>query len=187
LRVYRIFIHSPSAAPTEPGGVLFVPPHQDLTRIGNPKRYQTLYVGDSQAGVCAEVFNVGKYRLRWSSEMLRGRPDMPDSFHAIAEYEIDGSALICNLDDPKQLVAQSLRPSQIVTRDYLQSQAWALALFDTKRWCGASWWSYHDPRWVSMGLWSLDAIRSKRLERLTILHPALAEAASVLKIDLHHV
>ncbi|MDQ2679695.1 MAG: RES family NAD+ phosphorylase [Candidatus Eremiobacteraeota bacterium] len=184
MRVYRVCIYLPNAAPNEPGGVFFIPPNQAGTRIGNSKHYQTLYVGDSAAGVCAEAFNFGRYRLRWTSEMLRGRPDIPGSYRALAWYDLEDATVLCNLDDPSELLAQSLRPSEIITRDYAQSQAWALRLFQQRKWRGLRWWSYHDARWASVGLWSRDIIKAHGVERLTMSNPALSEAADVLKIEL---
>ena len=173
----------PGAAPTEPGGVLFIPP-QGAGRVDNPGDYQTLYIGDSPAGVCAEVFNRGKYRKEWTQEMLRGLPGVPTSRRMLGWYDVDDSASICNLDDPQELLARSLRPSNVVTRDYSQSQAWALRIFTEARWAGISWWSYHDSRWTSVGLWDLSVITASGIEQLTLDHPAVAEAAQVLSIRI---
>ena len=183
MRFYRVLWHIPGAAPDERGGVLFIP-SQGAGRIDNPADYQTLYVGNSQAGVCAEAFNRGKYRVEWEPEMLRGLPDVPNSNRALAWYDVDESAPICDLDDPNELVARTLRPSKVITRDYTQSQAWALRLFAEMRWVGVSWWSYQDARWASAGLWSRGTIMDHGFEELTIDHPALTEAANVLSIRI---
>jgi hypothetical protein len=181
MRLYRVLYHVPGAAPNEPGGVFFIP-HQGGGRIDNPADYDVLYAGDSQAGVCAEVFNRGKYRKEWKPEMLRGLPGIPSSRRVLAWYDVDDAAAICDLDDPRQLVARTMRPSHVITRDYARSQAWALRLFEEMRWAGVSWWSYHDARWTSVGLWQRTAITSFGFEDLTIDHPALIEAAGVLSI-----
>jgi len=184
MTLYRVLYYLPGAAPTEPGGVLFIPP-QNTGRIDNPSDYATLYVGDSQAGVCAEVFNRGKYRKEWTADTLRGLPGVPASRRVLAWYELNAAAApICDLDDPRQLLARSLRPSRVITRDYAQSQAWALRLFAEHHWAGVRWWSYHDSRWASIGLWDRSAIRSFGFEPLTLDHPALIEAAGVLSIRI---
>ncbi len=181
MKLYRVFYYVASAAEREPGGVFFIP-SQGGGRIDNPGSYDTLYVGDSRAGVCAEAFNRGKYRRQWSSDMLRGLPILPGSVRAMAWYEFDDKkSPVCNLDDPRELLAQTLRPSLVATRDYSVSQGWALALFRQRRWSGARWWSYHDARWASFGLWKHRCI-AHGVEELTIDDVDLGLAADVLKI-----
>lgn len=141
-RLYRVFSYNPSAAPDEPGGVLFIPP-QGSGRIDNPDHH-TLYVGDSAAGACAEVFNRGKYRNAWAADMFTGID--PALQRILAWYDVPDSTPICNLDDPKELVVRSLRPSNVISRDYAQTRAWAWRLFGEQLWVGVSWWSYHDAR-----------------------------------------
>lgn len=143
-----------------------------------------MYCADTEAGACAEVFNRGKYRRRWTPEMLRGLPGQPQMVRAIATYEIGKAESICDFDDPGELAARSLRPSDVITRDRERSQAWALRLFQEKRWAGVRWWSYHDARWASFGLWDRRSIGVSRVAALTIEYPALAEAARVLDIQL---
>lgn len=185
MTLYRAFYHLPNAADHEPGGIFYVP-RQGGGRIDNPALYETLYAGDSRAGACAEVFNRGKYRLQWSAEMLRGLPILPGSVRAMARYDFDdGKTAICDLDDPGELLAHSLRPSAVVTRDYVVSQAWALALFNKKRWAGVRWWSYHDARWASFGLWDCRC-NAAVVEPITIDDPDLQLAAEVLKIRIVH-
>jgi hypothetical protein len=181
VRLYRVFYYVAGAAERDPGGVFFIP-RQGRGRIDNPASYETLYVGDSRAGVCAEAFNRGKYRRQWSADMLRGLPILPGSVRAMAWYEFeDKKTQICNLDDPRELLARKLRPSLVATRDYSVSQTWALALFKQRRWSGARWWSYHDARWASFGLWKHRAI-AHGVEQLTIDNADLRLAADVLKI-----
>ena len=181
MRLYRVFYHLPDAADREPGGIFYVP-QQVGGRIDNPALYETLYVGDSRAGACAEVFNRGKYRMQWSTEMLRGLPILPNSVRAMAWYEFaDANTPVCDLDDPAELLAQSLRPSRVVTRDYSVSQAWARALFKKERWSGVRWWSYHDARWASFGFWQYRCT-ARGVQPLTIDDPDLRQAAEVLKI-----
>jgi hypothetical protein len=162
---------------------LFIPPQGD-GRLDNPIAYQVLYASDSPAGACAEVFNRGKYRTQWSRDMLRPLPGNPDAKRSIAWYEIDDSITVANLDDPRELLSRGLRPSDVVTRDYARTQNWALKIFNASDADGIRWWSYHDSRWGSFGLWSTDAISAFGADRLEIDHPAIREAAEVLSIRL---
>jgi len=182
VRLYRVLLHDPEAVPAEPGGLLYLPA-QGGGRIDNPTHYNVLYVGDSPAGVCAEVFYRGAHRIKWTASMLPLRR-YPHLIRSLAWYELADTAPICNIDDPKTLLEFDLRPSQIITRDYTQSQAWALRLFQTDRFIGTSWWSFNDARWKSAGLWQTDDIANMGVDVLTIDHPALAEAASVLDVRI---
>jgi hypothetical protein len=116
--------------------------------------------------------------------MLRGLPGVATARRMLAWYDVDDSASICNLDDPHELLDRGLRPSNVITRDYAQSQAWALRIFAEARWVGVSWWSYHDARWTSVGLWDMNIIGGSGVEELTLDHPALIEAAQVLSIRI---
>ena len=103
----------------------------------------------------------------------------------MAWFELpDAMRPVCDLDDPRELAAQALRPSTVITRDYQVSRAWALRLFETGHWGGARWRSYHDSRWGSIGLWDRARIMHHGIEELTLDHPAIQEAAEVLRIRI---
>lgn len=106
----------------------------------------------------------------------------PHLVRSLAWYDVRDDALLCDLNDGQALVDWHLRPSDVITRDYAQSQSWARTIFATKRYPGVSWWSFHDGRWNSAGLWNLDVITEYGAEPLTIDHPAFAEAAAVLDV-----
>lgn len=141
-----------------------------------------LYVGDTAAGACAAAFNRGKYRLQWSPDMLRPLPTNPRCVRALAWYDVDNATRIADLDDPRELIARALRPSGVITRDYSRTQAWALAIYHSNVVAGVRWWSYHDARWGSLGLWDLHGITDSGADPLDMEHPALSEAAEVLSI-----
>jgi len=98
---------------------------------------------------------------------------------ALAELDAE-EAEVLDLDDARELVRRSLRPSAVVTRERTVTQRWALAAFQEKRWAGVRWWSYYDPRWGSFGLWHSSKLRAMQVTPLTADHPALIEAATVL-------
>lgn len=149
-------------------------PPQGGGRIDNPASYSTLYLSDAPAGAIAEAF--GRFP-EWSPAILRGRPDMPGSVQAVARYELAEPERICDLDNVAQLRDLKLRPSDIVTRDYSVSRAWALEIFRKKKWIGVRWWSYYDPRWSSFGLWDVRKLKLQEVAPLRIDSPALREAA----------
>jgi hypothetical protein len=67
-----------------------------------------------------------------------------------------------------------------VTRDRQVTQSWALAIFQRQQFGGIRWWSYHDPRWGSHGVWETSKLELRSVEALTLDHAAVVEAAGVL-------
>lgn len=185
MKLYRVFPYRLHAAGDEPGGAFHIP-IQGRGRIDKPSDYRVFYAADAAAGAIAEVFNVGDYRLKWSEPMLRARGGATLS---MATYELDDGAAICDLDDAMRLCELELRPSTVVTRDYSVTRAWAQRIHDLQRFAGVRWWSYHDARWGSLGIWADRALRRAdiqciHIEALTLDHPAVAEAAAMLSIEV---
>ena len=139
--------------------------------------YSVFYAGDSEAGALAEAF--GRFP-RWTPAMLQGIPSVPGSFRAIARYEIPETTSICDLDDPTQLVALDLRPSDVVSRDYNRTRNWARRIYQQGRWNGVRWWSYYDPRWSSIGLWETAGLTLADVRALRLDDATLAEAALII-------
>jgi hypothetical protein len=155
---------------------LHVSPVQGAGRLDNPERYLVLYAADSAAGAVAEAF--GNHGI-WTDQLFSGRPNLPGSCTALAEIDADGARFL-DLDDPRTLLERGLRPSMVVTRDRAVTQAWALRAFEEKRWAGARWWSYYDPRWGSYGIWNARTLRARSVGPLHRDHPAVVEARSAL-------
>ena len=79
-----------------------------------------LYLGDTAPGAIAEAF--GRFP-EWTASILEGVPDLPKSVRALARFRTSRAIRVCDLDDPAQLQALALRPSDVVTRDYTRSRA----------------------------------------------------------------
>ena len=152
--LYRVFPFLPRASPDEPGGPLYIPP-QGGGRLDNPDLYAVFYASDAEAGALAESF--GRFP-EWTSAILEGSPALPGSVRPVARYGLAASARICNLDDPAQLAALGLRPSEIVSREYTRTREWARRIYRQGGWTGVRWWSYYDPRWSSFGLWDMSGV-----------------------------
>ena len=174
--LYRVFPYLKSAAPDEPGGALYVP-SRGGGRLDNPGRYAVLYLGDSAPGAIAEAF--GRFP-EWTSAVLGGSPALPGSAHAIARYELPESARICDLDEPAQLQDLQLRPSQVVSRDYAITRAWAARIYERETWIGIRWWSYYDSRWASLGLWDTRALTLQEVRLLRLRDTDLLEASRTI-------
>lgn len=176
MRFYRVHPWLSSAKPGENGHPLYVWPKQGSGRIDNPPHYLALYVADSAQAAVGERF--GNQAI-WSDDMLLGPKTLPGSVLALSVYE--GAPSVLHLDDAQVLLDQGLRPSRVVTRHKIHTQAWALAIYLTVGGSGVSWWSYHDPDWVSMGLWDTGYLTVVSTTRLVRGHPALISAAAILR------
>jgi hypothetical protein len=178
--LFRVFPYRAAAKSGEPGGALYVPP-QGGGRIDNPDAYSVLYLSDSAPGAIAEAF--GRFP-EWTASMLEGLPGIPGSRRALAHYRLDERSTatfpVCNLDDAKQLVALRLRPSDVVSRDYAHTRAWARRIYVQNAWVGVSWWSYYDSSWSSLGLWSARHLVLEKVVPLGLDHPAVLEASRVI-------
>ena len=116
--------------------------------------------------------------------MLRPALYLRGSVRALATYELSDALHCCDLDDGSELTARTLRPSNIVTRDYSITQAWALRIYQEARWAGIGWWSRMDSRWANMALWDTTQLDVITIEILRLNHPAIVDAADVLEIGI---
>jgi len=164
------------AARGEPGSALYVP-SQGNGRIDNPLLYSVLYLSDAAAGAVAEAF--GRFP-EWSAAILTGSPSLPGSTRTLAQFDLSDEMPVCDLDDPVVLTQLGLRPSDVVTRDYERSRAWAREIHAKRKWAGVRWWSYYDARWASFGFWDIRRLRLVKTEALRLDHPAMEEAARVI-------
>jgi hypothetical protein len=174
--LYRVLPFLASAAPDEAGGALYVPP-QGGGRLDNPELYAVLYLSDAAPGAIAEAF--GRFP-EWTQAILAGSPSLPQSVRAIATYRLADDAPLCDLDDPEQLRALHLRPSDVVSRDYSRTRDWARRVYERRAWVGIRWWSYYDPRWASIGLWELNQLALQDIRPLRLDDPALIEASRTI-------
>ena len=186
VRLHRVFNYVPNAAPHAPGGALFIPP-QGFGRLDNPQHYDVLYCSEQQEAAVAEA--IAAYpAFVWSREVLQGHPGLAGSVRAMAIYELPNLATVCDLDEPRQLIAQHLRPSLVITRDYDTTQTWALRIFKdarVPRWSGVRWWSFYEARWSSVGLWRRKELRLLDVTPLTLGDPAVMTAARTLGRQLN--
>lgn len=174
--LYRVLPFLANAAPDEPGGTLHIP-QQGGGRLDNPDLYAVLYLSDAAAGAIAEAF--GRFP-EWLPAMLAGSPSLPSSVRALARYRLSDDEPLCDLDDPEQLQAFRLRPSDVVGRDYSRTRAWARRIYAQRRWTGVRWWSYYDPRWASVGLWDTGRLELEGVRPLRLDDAALIEASHTI-------
>lgn len=152
-------------------------PQQGAGRLDNPDAYLVRYVADTGIAAVAEAF--GQFEL-WTPALLQGPPALPGSRMVLAEFELADQIRILDLDDGNNLIAWSLRPSRVVTRDRSITQAWARNIFQSGQYDGVRWWSYYGPDWASIGVWGGPDLEVVQIHELEPLRGVYEEARLVL-------
>ena len=136
-----------------------------------------LYLSTSPVGAIVEVF---ASLAVWESKMFVS-PTTPGATRSLGRYKLADRAKILDLDDVDALRALGLRPSEVVTPDRSVTQRWAKRVVEERRWDGVRWWSFHDSHWHSYGIWGRRHLSVLDVEPLSLDHPAVVEAATVLR------
>jgi RES domain len=174
--LYRVFPHLAAAVNDEPGGALYVHPHQGTGRWDNPHLYRAMYVAAEPAGAIGESF---AHLSTWSPAML-DVGFLAGAHRVLATYELDEDIHpLLDFDDARALLDRRLRPSDIVIRNRPRTQQIAADVFAEGQWAGLSWWSMHRPQWTLHVLWTYAGLVLRRVEQLPD-HPGLLDAASRL-------
>lgn len=164
----------------EPGGALWFPRElQGTGRHDNPDLYGCLYVTESPVSAVAESLAPFRGTGRLSEAML-ARAGLP---LALAELRLEECREPVDLDDPRMLLRERLRPSEVATRSRAVTQAYAARLFDERREAvGLRWWSTLEATLANVTLYDR-AARHLSLTRVTPLalnDAAVGEAAELL-------
>ena len=120
---------------------------------------------------------------RLSASLLRRR-GLP---LALAEIELDDDATLIDLDDPRTLGREGLKPSLVATRQRDITQPQALELY--RRHPGAAglrWWSVWEAQWANVTIFdrAASALRLLRTQILTLEHPIVIEAAEMFALRI---
>jgi hypothetical protein len=182
--LFRVFPWDRRAAATEAGGALYVPrDHQGRSRHDAPAAYGALYASRRASSAAAEFLS--RFRAGpLPAGVFQGAGGRRWSIAAIDDARL-GSLL--DLDDPNELAARMLRPSEVATLDREVTQAVAERLFEEGR-RGFQWWSTIEASWMNVTLFAERAVGNLRLVETPLpLDAGLAEvveAAEVLEIQL---
>src|SRR5262249_23680519 len=106
---------------------------------------------------------------------------------AVAELELPDAAELLDLDDPRQLSREHLRPSRVATRDRRVTQPQAQRLFrEHGRAAGLRWWSTYQALWVNVTVFARAAslLRASAVRALTVDDPMVASAADFLGLHV---
>ena len=174
--LYRCFAWDRRARPDEPDGALWFPrPFQGDGRHDNPDVYGCLYLADSE--VSGVVEQLARFRTQRLQPALLRRRGLPLS---LAELELDDRAEVLDLDEPRLLARERLRPSQVATRRRLVTQPQALALHRAHPQAAAlRWWSTFESLWANFTIFDRAAasLSVRDVRELTIEDGAVAAAA----------
>jgi hypothetical protein len=180
LILHRVFPRDPRAAPSEPGGSLFWPRGlQGYGRHDNPELYACIYASEERISPVAEVLAP----FRGAGEVAAGMLERSGRPLALATFELPDDEQLVDLDEPRTLAAERLRPSQVATRRRPLTQGQAAALFEKhERAAGLRWWSSLESLWINVTLFDrAEGVAAARdIEPLTPRSQAVLEAAAVL-------
>ncbi len=177
--LHRCFAWDESSRADRSNGPLWFPRElQGDGRHDNPDAYGCLYLADRP--VSAAVEQLARFRGQRLSDAMLRRRGLP---LAIATVELPDDADVVDLDEPRVLRAERLRPSLVATRVRRLTQEYALALHE--RHAGAAalrWWSVFESLWANLTVFDRAArsLRVREVEPLSLAHPAVAEAADLL-------
>jgi hypothetical protein len=179
VRLWRVLPLDPRAKPREPGGPLWFPrPFQGTGRHDNPELYGCLYVTEEPAAAVAEALAP----FRGSGDLTPAMLERRGHALALAPVDAPDDSLLVDLDEPRTLRAERLRPSVVATRRRTVTQEYAARLFARhEEAAGLRWWSTLESSWINVTLFDrARRLRAGRAEPLTAQHPAVAEASELL-------
>lgn len=176
--VYRCFAWNRAAAAGPDTPLWFPQQYQGRGRHDNPDVYGVLYATVSAAAALVET--LAQFRgQRLLPSMLRQR-GLP---LALAQIELTDTAQILDLDDPRTLVRERVRPSQVATRNRLVTQPQALRLYRRHDDVAAlSWWSTHEASRPNLTIFdrAARALRLAGVQEVSLELPEVAQAAELL-------
>lgn len=182
--LFRVSPMIEGAPDHEPGGALYVPRHrQGSGRVDNPEHYGTFYAAASPVAAVAERLQgfrglkLSPVDLRVPGPTRRRVPLAITRYETLDDHDRD-------LDHPRALEEHDLIPSDIATRDRAVTQGWALRIWREQRWRGVRFWSSLEAKWPVIARWTVDDLRVREVETLTMFHPAVRQAADFLAIEI---
>lgn len=176
MKLYRCFAWRRNARGSEQDGPLWFPRvFQGEGRHDNPDVYGCLYLADRPLSALVE--QLARFRgQRLTAPMLRRR-GLP---LAVAELELEDGATVLDLDEPRVLQRERLRPSVVATRTRTVTQPQALELYERHEEAAAlRWWSTYEALWANFTVFhranprlSVAAVRILTLEDPVVIESA---------------
>ena len=177
--LWRVLPWDPSSRPRDRGGPLYIPRvFQGQGRHDNRTRYGCLYASFDPKGAVAEI--LAQFR---GEPLTEGLLDIDGTRLAAVPLELADDTELIDLDEPRVLARERLRPSVVATHDRRATQSYAERLFDAHpAAAGVRWWSTIESSWINVTLFdrALRRVRAGAAEPLSLDHPAVVGAAEFL-------
>jgi hypothetical protein len=181
--LHRCFAWNRRAGADERDGPLWFPrPFQGEGRHDNPDLYGCLYLADREVSCVVE--QLARFRTQRLQPALLRRRGLP---LALATVELDDAAAVIDLDDPRTLRRERLRPSLVATRHREVTQPQARTLHEAHPQAAAlRWWSTFESTWGNLTVFdrARRSLRAPDVRPLSVDDAAVVEAADVLGLRL---
>jgi hypothetical protein len=179
LILHRCFPLDERARTRSPGGPLWFPrPYQGGGRHDNPGEYGCLYVTDREESAVVERLAPLRGSLFLPAMLTQERLPL-----ALTAIELVGDGVLVDLDEPRVLLRERLRPSVVATRARQVTQPQALRLYrghaDA---AGLRWWSIEEAGWTNVTLFdrARTSLRLLEVRKLRPDDPAVTAATDFL-------
>lgn len=185
--LWRVLPWQPQADVDEPGGPLwFARPFQSSGRHDNPQLYGCMYVSESPIAPIAETLAPFRGSGAISDAMLV-RSGRRLAVACLTLEETERQRDLIDLDEPRTLARNRLRPSEIATRERAVTQRQAAELFDRHPSAvGIRWWSTLESQMINLTLFDRAAgrISLESARELATEDADVEAAAALLGLDL---
>lgn len=181
--LFRCFPWDAAVRARTRGGALWFPRMlQGDGRHDNPELYGCLYVSEEPVATVVEQLARFVGTSLAEADFVR-----PAGRLALAAIELAGDADVVDLDEPRVLVREALRPSQVATHGRSLTQGHAAELFERHaRAAGIRWWSTFESLWANETLFDRagDDLRLEDVHGLGPGDDVVREAADFLGLRL---
>lgn len=177
--LHRCFTWDEQARSRSRGGPVWFPrAYQGDGRHDNPQAYGCLYASETE--VASVVEQLATFQGSLFTPGMLTRRGLP---LAVAAIELPDEIQLLDLDDPRVLLREDLRPSLVATRERAVTQPQALELYERHaEAAGLRWWSSHEALWANYTIFdrARTSLRLHDVRALTPDDPAVAAATEFL-------
>lgn len=177
---HRVLPWDPAVRPEQRGGPLWFPRElQGSGRHDNPELYGCLYLAEQPVSAIAE--RLAPFRGSGAldpSMLVQGGRGL-----ALATLDLGEGAEIVDLDDPRVLASESLRPSRVATGNRARTRADAARLYRAHPGAsGLRWWSTLESSWANLTIFdrARPLLKLSDVRQLTVDDTEVRAAAEAL-------
>lgn len=183
MRLYRCFPWEEAVDPSARGGALWFPRMlQGAGRHDNPELYGCIYATGAPVSAVVERLQGFRHAALEPADLRSRRAPL-----ALASIALDHAASVVDLDEPRVLAEEDLRPSLVATGERARTQADAADLYERHpQAAGLRWWSTFESQWTNVTLFDRAApsLAVEDVRVLTLDDEVVGEAARFLGLPL---